>query len=85
VAEGVSLKEFIVVQLDAFDKRLDESAHDREKIRESLGGFVTKVEFDLLASRVATLEKALARAYGAIGVILLLASLLGILLKFLAG
>ena len=32
MAEGVSLKEFIVVQLDAFDKRLDESAHDRENL-----------------------------------------------------
>jgi hypothetical protein len=46
---------------------------------------VTRTEFDLLAGRTSSLERALARAYGAIGVILLLASLLGILLKYLTG
>ena|SRR5213592_3204624 len=69
----------------AIEKRLDESARDRDRIREVHGGFVTKVEFDLLAARTATLERALARVYGALGVIVFLAGAIGVLVKFLTG
>src|SRR5437899_6182047 len=69
----------------AIEKRLDEGRLDRDRIREAHGNFVTKVEFDLLAARTATLERALARVYGALAVIVFLAGAVGVLIKFLTG
>src|SRR6266566_9427577 len=69
----------------AIEKRLDESRIDRDRIREAHGNFVTKVEFDLLAARTATLERAMARVYGALAVIVFLAGAVGVLIKFLTG
>jgi hypothetical protein len=68
---------------EAIEKRLDEQARDRDRIREAQGQFVTRTEFDLMAGRVATLERALARVYGALAVIVFLAGGIGLLVKYL--
>ena len=69
----------------AIEKRLDESAHERDRIREAQGQFVTRVEFDLLNGRVGQLERGMARVYGALAVIVFLAGAVGVLVKFLTG
>lgn len=66
-------------------RRMNESAHDRERIRNTLGTFVPRTEYDQALTRLGALERSLARIAGALAVIVLLASILGVLLRYLVG
>jgi hypothetical protein len=75
--------------VDAADKRLadrlDESAVDRERIREGIGNRVTDTEFGLLVDRVSSLERQNSRLYGAIAVLTVLVAVFGFTVRYLFG
>lgn len=83
--EGVSLRDFVQVQLDELARRLDESATDRAHIREDVSLRVARATFDQVVGRVEQLERVQARLFGGLAVITLLLALLGVALRYLVG
>jgi hypothetical protein len=83
--EGVSLRDFVQVQIDELHRRLEESAEDRGRIREEVGARVPRTSFDLLAGRVEALERVQSRLFGGLAVITILLALLGVALRYLVG
>jgi siroheme synthase (precorrin-2 oxidase/ferrochelatase) len=94
--EGVTLREYVEALLRAqgermvearaeLNRRLDESAHDRERIRASLTDRVSRAEFDQVLARLSSVERTQARIAGALAVVVLLASILGVVLRYLVG
>lgn len=89
MAEGVSLREYINVQFTELRRRLDESASDRQHIRDALTGLVPRTEYDRVLGqaldRIGKLETTIARIYGGIAVVVLALSMLGIVLRLVLG
>jgi hypothetical protein len=83
--DRVSLRDYIEAQLGNIDRRLNESAHDRERIRTALGERVSRSELDQVLARLGAVERTLARLAGALAVVVLLASILGVVLRYLVG
>jgi len=85
VEEGVTLRDFVQIQLDLLSARLDESAIDRARIRDELNTRTARTSFELLVQRVELLERQQSRLYGGLGVIALLLALLGVVLRYVVG
>jgi hypothetical protein len=79
----VSLRDYVDVRCDELSRRLDESATDRERIREGIGNRVPYATFNLLVDRVGSLERQNSRLYGALGIIAILATVFGFLARYL--
>jgi hypothetical protein len=73
------------VRCDNLERRLDESATDRERIREAVGNRVNSETFQLLVDRVGSLERQNSRLYGALGIIAILGTVLGFAVRYLFG
>jgi hypothetical protein len=89
MAEGVSLRDYVEALLRDFDRRLDESTHDRERIRSTAGKLVPREEYDRTLGqaldRLGRLEDRVARLYGGLAVIVILAGAIGIILRYTIG
>jgi hypothetical protein len=76
-------------QVRALDRRLDESAHDRERIRSSVSQLVPREEYDrtlgLALDRLSALERNVNRLSGGIAVIVLIAGAIGVILRYTVG
>jgi hypothetical protein len=81
----VPLRDYVEALLGNIDRRLDESANDREQIRAALAQRVSHSEFDQVLTRLGAVERTLARLGGALAVVVLLASILGVVLHYLVG
>jgi hypothetical protein len=79
----VSLRDYVDVRCDELARRLDESAADRERIREGIGNRVPYQTFNLLVDRVGSLERQNSRLYGALGIIAILATVFGFVARYL--
>jgi hypothetical protein len=84
-APSVPLRDYVDVRCDELARRLDESAHDRERVREAIGHRVTQDTFALLVDRVGSLERQNSRLYGALGVIAILGAALGFVVRYIFG
>lgn len=86
---GVSLREYVDVQLAELRRRLDESTRDRQHIRDALSGLVARTEYDRVLGqaldRINSLERTVARLYGGIAVVVLVVSVLGVILRVVLG
>jgi hypothetical protein len=89
MGEGVSLRDYVEALLRDFDRRLNESAHDRERIRSTAGKLVPREEYDRTLGqaldRLGRLEDRVARLYGGLAVIVILAGAIGIILRYTVG
>lgn len=89
MAEGVSLRDYVEALLRDFNRRLDESAHDRERIRTTTSKLVPREEYDRTLGqaldRLGRLEDRVARLYGGLAVIVILAGAIGIILRYTVG
>ena len=89
MAEGVTLRDYVEALLRDFTRRLDESAHDRERIRGTIGELVPREEYDRTLGqaldRLGRLEDRVARLYGGLAVIVILAGAIGIILRYTVG
>jgi hypothetical protein len=87
--EGVSLRDYIDVQLKELRHRLHESATDRQHIRDALAGLVPRTEYDRVLGqaldRINALERTVSRIYGGIAVVVLALSMIGIILRVVLG
>ena len=84
-APSVPLRDYVDVRCDNLERRLDESATDRERIREAVGNRVNSETFQLLVDRVGSLERQNSRLYGALGIIAILGTVLGFAVRYLFG
>lgn len=70
-------------------RRLNESSADRQHIRDALSGLVPRTEYDRVLGqaldRINALERTVSRIYGGLAVIVLLATLLGVILRYVVG
>src|SRR5881392_2954425 len=71
-------KDQVDEQVRGVERRLDESAVDRARLREDLGRFVPRAELDQVLVRLGNAERTLNRIQGALALIVLLASILGV-------
>jgi hypothetical protein len=82
---SVSIKDYVDARDHELGHRLDESAHDRQLIRDELTGLVRVETFQLAIDRIGALERQLARVYGGLVVVVALLSLAGVLAHYLYG
>jgi hypothetical protein len=89
MGEGVSLRDYVEALLRDFNRRLEESVHDRERIRGTIGKLVPREEYDRTLGqaldRLGRLEDRVARLYGGLAVIVILAGATGIILRYTIG
>lgn len=72
-------------QIGGLARRLDESAADRAHLRDEVARRVSRSELDQVLTRIGNVERTLNRIQGALALIVLLASILGVLLRYLVG
>jgi hypothetical protein len=97
---GVPLRDYVDALLRAMDarmvgarteleRRLEESAHDRERIRATAGKLVPRDEYDRTLGqaidRLSRLEDRVSRIYGGLAVVVVVAGSLAIILRYLVG
>jgi hypothetical protein len=89
MGEEVSLRDYVEALLRDFDRRLNESAHDRERIGGMVSKLVPREEYDhtlgQALDRLGRLEDRVARVYGGLAVIVILAGAIGIILRYTVG
>jgi len=81
--DEVSWRDYVDRRCDELARRLDESASDRERIREGIGSRVTRVEHDVVLERLNKLEGQLSRLYGGLAVVGLVIAVVGLALRYL--
>lgn len=86
---SVSLEKYVDTLHDELQRRLDESAEDREHIREGIGARVTRSEYDrdreLLLGRVERIEGLIARLFGGLTVVALVIGIAVALSRYVVG
>lgn len=89
MTEGVSLRDYVEALLRDLGRRLEESATDRAHIRADVAARVPREEYDRTLGqaldRLGRLEDRVARLYGGLAVIVILAGAIGIILRYTVG
>jgi hypothetical protein len=85
----VPLRDYVDTLHRELKRRLDESAQDREHIREGIGARVPRVEYDrdreLLLARVERIEGLIARLFGGLTVVALVIGIAVALSRYVVG
>ncbi len=81
----MTLRDYTDQRCDELARRLDESAVDREHVREGIGARATRLELGLVIDRVSKLETQISRLYGGLAVVGLVLAALALLLRYVVG